>query len=335
MSKLLFCTDTDSGSISVIELEKDRNRAEHEIAVGNGPRGPVMFTKNGRGLVANHAGNTLSEIDAYSLRETGRIEVGLAPIGVAIVPGDRYALTSNAGEDTISVVDLGNRKEVHRFIVGREPRHMGFTPDGNTAYAAISGADYVSKIDTIALAKNDPEAIADTVREVARIYLGRGTMPYSVAVSPNGAYALAANNQVSFVTILDLKNDSILHEVEVGSKGARGSVFMPDSRQVLVTIEDTSEIVAIDTAKGEVLERFAAGPGPRGIVLDPDTSTIYASAFARKTNNTKHMSMPNSVSVLHFSPKALTKTAMTKAKPEGREIKVGAGPCSVSLFQRT
>ncbi len=327
-SKLLFCTDTDSGTISVIDMNEKDLRCISVIPVGNGPRGPVKFTGAGRGLVANHAGSTLSEIDAYSLRENARIKVGMAPIGVAMVPGDRYALTSNAGENTISVVSLDERTEIHRFIVGREPRHMDLTPDGTTAYAAISGGDYVAKIDTSALAKNDREAIKDTVREVARIYLGAGTMPYSVSVSPDGAYALAANNQTPFVSILDLKKDQVMHKVDVGTKGARGSVFTPDSRTVLVTLEDTSEIVTIDVAKGKVRDRYPVGPGPRGIVLDQDTATVFASAFARSKGLT-----PNSVSVLDFGVKAL-KTSLAGAKPEFREVSVGAGPCSVSIFVR-
>ncbi len=168
MSKLLFSTDTDSGTITVLDPASGNLDTVCKIPVGNGPRGPVKFTSTGRGFVANHAGNTLSEIDAYSLRELTRIKVGNAPIGVAIVPGDRYALTSCSGDNCIAVIDLDSREVIHSLVTGREPRHMDVTPCGKYAYAAVSGGDYISKINIEALSSNDKINIGNSVREEKR-----------------------------------------------------------------------------------------------------------------------------------------------------------------------
>ena len=101
---LLLSTDTDSGTVSVIDYNSDELKAVKVIDVGNGPRGAVRFTASGSGFVTNHAGNTLSVIDMKSLEEVGRIEVGVAPIGLQIF-GKKYAIVSNSGDDDASIVD--------------------------------------------------------------------------------------------------------------------------------------------------------------------------------------------------------------------------------------
>lgn len=333
MSKLLFSTDTDSGTITVLDPASEMSTI-CKIPVGNGPRGPVKFTSTGRGFVANHAGNTLSEIDAYSLRELTRIKVGNAPIGVAIVPGDRYALTSCSGDNSIAVIDLDTREVIHNLITGREPRHMDITPCGKYAYAAISGGDYISKINIESLSSNNKKEIANTVREEKRIFLGEGTMPYSFAINSTGNFGLAANNQSDFVSIIDLKKDSVFKEVAVGNKGARGSVFSPDGDKVFVTIEDINEIVAIDVASGNIEKRFPVGPGPRGIILDEQTNTLFSSNFARnKAVSTSAITSPNSLSIVELGSTSVLK-ALGSATPNFKEVNVGAGPCSVNIFTR-
>ncbi len=324
--KLLFCTDTDSGTITAFDLDGEEPKSIASIPVGNGPRGAVRFTKDGRGFVANHAGDTISEIDAHSLREVQRIKVGIAPIGVAIVPGDQYALVSNGGDNSISVVDLGDRKEVHQTSVGREPRHLDVTPSGEFAYAPISGADYIGKLTLEGLKKGQPIS----VREVARIFLGKGTMPYSAAVSPDGRWVIAANNQARHVSVIDTSHDRIAREIDVGVKGARGSAFTPDSKFAFVTIEDTSEIVVINMETGEIENRLPSGPGPRGILFDADTSTLFASAFSRTQASTARA--VNSVSAVRLGAVGGFAT-LRGIRPHVADLSVGAGPCSVSIFR--
>ena len=321
---LLFSTDTDAGTITVIDLDGDRDTPVARIPVGNGPRGAVRFTKDGKGFVSNHEGNTVSEIDALSLREIQRITVGVAPIGVAIVPGDRFAIVSNSGDNTVSIIDIGARKEIHQIQVGREPRHPDVTPSGDFAYVPISGADYVSKIDLRPLKDSNPKA----VREINRIFLGKGTMPYSCAVSPDGKKVVAANNQESYISVISTNEDVVVGKVDVGNKGARGTAFLPDSSIAFVSIEDISEIVAINLTDLTIENRFSAGPGPRGLLFDEASGTIFASAFARTTLQGR---APNSVSVLNFG----ARTFVTAAGqiPQVTDIRVGAGPCSVSIYR--
>lgn len=329
MTMQLYCTDTDSGTISVIDPSGKALKVISKIPVGNGPRGAVMFTSTGRGYVGNSAGDTISEIDAVTMRETARIKVGIAPMGVGLIPGDRYALVSNSGSNYVSVVDLTKRVEVHQVHVGREPRHMSITPDGKAAYVAVSGADYVAKLDTSALAAND-ESKLSRVSEVARISTGADAMPYSTAIAANGKVGAVANNQATYMSILDLTRDVVAKTVDVGNKGGRGVQFSPDSKTVFLTVEDTSELVAIDVYTGKILNTFETGPGPRGFVIDPKSCRIYVAGFARAKKVTGALTTPNTVCVVDLSATAFS--ALEKASPNYTDVRVGAGPCSVNMF---
>jgi YVTN family beta-propeller protein len=330
MSTKLFCTDTDSGTITVIDPTSSPMTVISKIPVGNSPRGGVMFTASGRGYVGNSAGDFISEIDAISLRETARIKVGIAPMGVGIVPGDDYLLVSNSGSNYVSVVNLTERKEIHQIPVGREPRHMAVGKDGHYAYVAVSGGDYVSKIDISALKQHDPSKLVD-VREVARIQVGEGSAPYSVGLNLDATLAIVANNQVAYASLIETSSNSVLAEIDVGNKGGRGAAFAPDGATAFITVEDISEMVAIDVEARSVVNRFPTSPGPRGFAIDPETFRMYIAGFSRTGKEAELLSTPNSVSVVNLAATGFS--TMSRARPAFDEVTVGAGPCSVTIFK--
>lgn len=328
---LLFSTDTDSGTITVLRQDNGQLEKTAVIPVGNGPRGAVMFTKNGRGFVGNSAGNTISEIDALSLRESAKIEVGIAPTGVGLIPGDRFALVSNSGSNYISIVDLTDRQEIGKISTGREPKHMSISPDGQRAYVAVFGADYISVVDTSDLAKAGPVPNLGQVREVHRIPVGNGAAPYSTAVSSDGRFVLVANNQADYLSIIDAEKLTIIATVDVGSKGGRGVGFAQSGSIGFISIEDTSELLTISIPDGEVIARSETGPGPRGFAIDDRGSTVFVAGFSRVKKSAGRLTLPNTVSQIRFGAEQFS--AMKEAVPELTEDPVGAGPCSISIFR--
>lgn len=333
MSTRIYSTDTDAGQITVIEkLGHNKFKNLCEIAIGNAPRGSVKFTKDGRGYVSNCGGNTISEIDVFTNRETARITVGFAPRGIGIVPGDRFALVSNSGSNYVSVVDLAKREEIHKISVGRDPRHMAITNDGHFAFVSIWGSHYVSKIDIRPLEESRFEKIMD-VREVARIPVGEKSHPYSVALDKDNSNLYVANTQAHYISIIDTQNACEVKRVDLGHKGSRAIAFTPDQNFALVTIEDTAEVVAISTRTQEVTERFIVGPGPRGIAIDPTDFSIYTSAFARteikRFKDDSFVFEPNTLTVLNLFE---SDNAKFRNRPKYEQIHVGTGPCSVAVI---
>jgi len=324
----IFSTDTDSGTVTIVERDGVAFRHVATVGVGNAPRGAVKFTADGRGFVSNCGGDTISEIDAFTGRETGRIRVGPAPRGIGILPGDRYALVSSSGENFVSIVDLGQRAEIGRVAVGRDPRHMAVRKDGTAAYVAVWGAHYVAHIDTAGLVGEREKPDLSSVREIARIEIGDEAHPYSLTLAPDGDTAYVANTQATYVSVIDLKEDWVADRIELGSKGARAVAFSPDGDTAYVAIEDTSEVVAIDTASREIRTRWPVGPGPRGIALDPTGVSLFASVFARQEARPAagRTFQPNTLTVIDLA------SAAKGRAPGYEEIPVGKGPCSVAVL---
>jgi len=274
MTDRIFSTDTDAGTITVLEPSDGSLKEVKKIFVGNGPRGPVVFTKSGRGFVTNHAGNTVSEIDPFNNVEVARIKVGAAPLGMGLIPGDKYLMVSNDGDNDISVIDITKRREIGRISAGREPKHMDIHPCKPYAYVCIWGAHMVSKINLKPLIDNDVERLPNDVRVESSIFLGDGAHPYSLRITPDGKYIIVANNQVEYITIIDEDTGEVIKEVNVGTKGARGAEFSPSGDTVFVSIEDSSEIVAIDLSTFDIVDRIESGPGPRGMLVYDNTLCI-------------------------------------------------------------
>jgi YVTN family beta-propeller protein len=333
-TKRIFSTDTDSSTISVFEESNSAINKIQVIPVGNGPRGAVKFTSLGVGHVSNNDGDTISEIDAKSLRETAKIKVGVAPTGVGVVRGDRYLLSSNSGSDSISIVDLSVRREILQIAVGKQPRHMDLTSDGSYAYVAISGGDYVAKIDIRSLHDNNADLIRENVREINRIFLGAGANPYSVGISEENNHVFVANNQATYISVIDLESDAVISTIDLGTKGARGVAFSPDQEKVYISVEDTSEIVEIDNNTLSIARRLPTGPGPRGMAVDPETGTVYAACFTRTQGGRANefvassINLPNSMTVINPAVANLVDTG-----EGGFGISVGQGPCSIAIFE--
>lgn len=328
----IYSTDTDSGVISVVRKEDNEHRRICQIPVGNAPRGAVKFTSDGRGYVSNCGGDTISEIDAITHRETARIKVGAAPRGIGIVPGDRFALVSNSGANSVSIVDLTERREVAQFAVGRDPRHMAITSNGQKAYIAVWGSHYVSKVDISGLSGARTEENLRSVREVHRISMRPDSHPYSVAIEPGEKRLFVANTHSPWLAVVNLESDKLESEVDLGSIGARAVAFSPDKKYVFVTIENTSEVVIIDRAGLVVSKVIEVGSGPRGLAVEPVTSTLYISAFRRtKTGLTGTVVEPDSLSVVD-----LKQSLQSSKAGEGiSSAPVGKGSCSVSVLDLT
>ena len=326
----IFSTDTDSGSVTVAEPVADGYRVVAQIPVGNAPRGAVKFTSDGRGFVSNCGGDTISEIDVLTNRETSRITVGPAPRGIGIIPGDRFALVSSSGANFVSVVDLTRREEIDRVAVGRDPRHMAVRADGTAAYVAIWGSHYVARLDTLSLANGRAGLETRGVREVARIEVGDGAHPYSLSIDRDGKRAYVANTQAEYVTIIDLDTDRVAGTVNVGSKGSRAVAFSADGRHAFVSVEDVSQVVAIDTTTLEVVAHWPVGPGPRGLAVDPSGRVMFTCSFSR--------SEPGATGGFRFTPNTLTVldlasvASVERDAPAYAEIAVGKGPCSVAVL---
>jgi len=311
---IVYSTNTDSDDVSVVDTQKREEIAR--IPVGGSPRGAVKFDKIQKfGYVSNCAGNTISVIDLYTNRELTKITVGLAPRGLAISEDSKHAFVSNSGSNTLSVIDLVKRTSITEIAMGKNPRHMAILPKRDIVLVCEWGSDCVSILDY-------SDGI-NTISMSNTIYVGPNARPYSLNVNSTGNKAYVANTQADYMSILNIEEAKEENRVNVGY-GGRAIVLSPDEKYAFISVENTNEIATVNLSSNQVVNKVKVGPCPRGIALDKINNILYIAPFPRSTSIATDSR--NSLSVLDASNPEETKDI--------GDIKVGLGPCSVSVLNR-
>jgi len=118
--------------------------------------------------------------------------------------------------------------------------------------------------------------------EIARIPIGAG-WPHEVAVSPNGRLALTAeygeHGPGRRVVVMDIQEARVIGTIDmgVGSK-PHDSVFLPDNRHAVVTLETRDQLAIVDVTTLSVVRTYPIGEAAREghmTFLSPDGSRVY------------------------------------------------------------
>ncbi len=120
--------------------------------------------------------------------------------------------------------------------------------------------------------------------EVARVPIGMRT-PHEVAVSPDGRWAVTGEYGPNAapagrrVVVIDVPNARVAGYIDLGPNSRpHDSVFLPDSRRALVTMEAVDRLALVDVVALEVLRTYPIGAGAREghmVQLSPDATRAY------------------------------------------------------------
>ncbi len=121
--KLLYVTNSDGNSISVIDTAKQERAGV--IATGKGP-GRIVLTPDGKTLVYNlQAGEAVGFASVDTRRQTQVIPIGGRPLSLTMSPGGRFVYAGIQDQDRICEISVGKRKVVREI---RTPRGSGPDP---------------------------------------------------------------------------------------------------------------------------------------------------------------------------------------------------------------
>ena len=125
----------------------------------------------------------------------------------------------------------------------------------------------------------------ETESEIARVPIGAG-WPHEVAVSPDGRLALTAEygrgTPGERLVVIDIPGARVLGRIDTGpGTKPHDSVFLPDNRHAVVTLETLDQVALVDVSALEVVSTYPIGDGAREghmILLSPDGSRAYVGA---------------------------------------------------------
>ena len=118
--------------------------------------------------------------------------------------------------------------------------------------------------------------------EIARVPIGPG-WPHEVAVSPDGRLALTAEygqeTPGQYLVVIDIPAARVLGRIDMGPETKpHDSVFLPDNRHAVVTLETRDQLALVDVANLSVVRTYPIGDGAREghmLWLSPDGSRAY------------------------------------------------------------
>ena len=135
-----FVSNTDSGSVAVIELATG---AVQLIATGERPQGGV-FSKDGDLLyVATAGANCITIIDTKTLKTIGTIATGKGPGRIALTPDGRTLVYNMQLEPAVGFAEVATRKQTAVIPLAGKPLSLTMTRDGRRAFAGLQELDKI------------------------------------------------------------------------------------------------------------------------------------------------------------------------------------------------
>jgi DNA-binding beta-propeller fold protein YncE len=258
------------------------------------------------------------EADPPALIDT--VEVGQQPSGMAINQAGDLALIANRAGNSISVLSIAGKQVEHLGDVdmGGQVAAVAITSDGTRALAAKFPEHKV------ALLAIDGQTVTYDGEDIPV-----GLWPYNVAITPDGALALTADNgamgasdgHVDTVSVIDLEADPprVIDKVVVGD-GPEGLAISPTGEIAVAILLNGSAavpkdawfanpngkvvVLAIEGKQVSKAGEVDVGGLPEGAVFSKDGSHLYVGNYT-----------DSDVSILQVDGTSITDTGQTLQLP--------------------
>jgi DNA-binding beta-propeller fold protein YncE len=248
------------------------------------------------------------------------VEVGQQPSGMAINQAGDLVLIANRASNSISVVSIDGKEVAHigEVDMGGQVAAVAIAPDGKRALAAKFPEHKV------ALLAIDGQTVTYDGQDIPV-----GLWPYNVAITPDGALALTADNgnagssdgHVDTVSVIDLEADPprVIDKVVVGD-APEGFAISPTGEIAVAILLNGSAavpkdawfanpngkvvVLAIDGKEVTQAGEVDVGGLPEGVVFSKDGSRLYVGNYT-----------DSDVSILAVDGTTVTDTGQTLQLP--------------------
>jgi YVTN family beta-propeller protein len=184
---------------------------------------------------------------------------------LALVPSGDRVYTTNVRDGNITEINPRSGETLRTLAVARFVEGIAVTPDGSTVWVGSNGDSLVAIIDV------ETGTAVDTI--------GGFGMPYRLAISASGGFAVISDPVKGQVHIFDAATRELLHLVEIpavgilesaeipGSPAPEGVTISRDSRWAYVTLQGRNQVAAIDLESGTIAGYMETGAWPDGIAF--------------------------------------------------------------------
>jgi YVTN family beta-propeller protein len=180
--------------------------------------------------------------------------VSSSPVNPSVQP--KLAVILNSGSASVSLIDMQSREVIKTLPVGKEPHHLMMTPDQKTLLIANAAGNDVVLMNPVS---------GEITGRVPNII-----DPYQIGYSPNRKWFVANGNRLDRVDIYAANGaDLKLAKTVKLAKTPSHIAFTSDSKIAFITLQDSSELAAIDLETQNVLWVMPTGKVPAGLWMTP------------------------------------------------------------------
>ncbi|QDT19759.1 beta-propeller fold lactonase family protein [Gimesia chilikensis] len=286
--KLLACSNRDSGTVSIIDL--DKNEKVHEIKVGRHPEGVTFLGDTHKLATAVYDDDVVVFLDADTGKQLGQTEVFDEPYGiVSTSKGDKVYVTLDY-PGRIVEINTKTQSVSNEFSVGQHVKGLAISNDDQSLFSTEYYTALVRQTDAITGKTIDEWEGGSTDNLARQITLHpRRAKAYLPHIRSRITVAHGAGSIFPIVSIVDTKpaDGSRRKKIPMDSfQGARvtsnpwDTAITPDGKTFFVVFAGTDDMFVCNVIDDDYREltfraRLNLGHNPRGVRVAPDGKTFY------------------------------------------------------------
>jgi YVTN family beta-propeller protein len=229
----------------------------------------AAVAQTGTLIVLNKSDHTASLVDAETRAVVATVPTGFGPHEVVVSPDGKIAVVANYGTgqqpgNTLTVIDLVGKAPVKDVPLGEYRRPHGIVWVRGSLVAVTAEAN--KKLLIVHIVRDSIFAAIDTDQNVSHM----------VVLSPDLSKAFVANIGSGSVTVIDLKENKRIANIETGA-GAEGIDISPDGKEVWITNRAANTVSILDVATLKVVATLESKAFPIRAKFTPDGKHVLVS----------------------------------------------------------
>jgi YVTN family beta-propeller protein len=243
----------DGTTISVIDLETQKEVQRLELGELRGPHGVVFF--DGRAWFTVEGSKKIARYDPAMKKIDWTHEIGQNRTHILVISRDGHTIyTANVNSDSVTVVTANADRSVWTnmgMAVGKGPEGMDLSPDGLRLWVGNSGDGTVSIIDTVS------KKVVATV-DVKAKHSNR------VKFTLDGKRVLISDLGSGDLIVMDAAARKEVKRMHLGSS-VEGILMQPDGTRAFVAVSGDNKVAIVDLKTLEVTGSIETGKDPDGM----------------------------------------------------------------------
>jgi YVTN family beta-propeller protein len=212
---------------------------------------------------AGEGGNTISIIDASSMKKTGVIDLGnyRRPHGMDIDPNTGRIAVTIENPDGLLLIDPAQKKVLRKYDVqGSDPHMVLFGRDGEWAYVSNTATSTLAAVEI-------KTGVVKLIPTDAR--------PQGATLTRDGKTLYLTNSDGNSISIIDTQKKMRVGTIATG-KGPGRVVLTPDERTLVYNCQPGEAVGFADVATRKQTALIPLGGRPLSLTVSKDGRLAYA-----------------------------------------------------------